>query len=94
MKITFSKFDKLLSIFNSSISIFGILYTYYFRPEMYNIVILCTIILIAITIVYLTIRVYVLSRKIQSTSKEQDIMKKIITQNKERIERYEQLLNV
>ena len=93
--------DKILSMVNSGLSIFAILFTNFFIPDLFNYAIIFAIVLIALTIILLAIKIATQSRKIhrqeekiQTLEENQRIIEQDLAKKDERIALLERLMNV
>ena len=101
MKLEVSRLDKILSIINSGLGILVILFSALFKPEYLNFALIVAFILIAITIIALSIKVYFQSKRISKQSKRlqelEDTQKSIqneLQTKEQRIAQLEHLINV
>ena len=101
MKLEISNGDKILSMVNSGLSILVILFSNVFKPEWFNYSVIFAVALIGITVVALTIKILVQSKRISNQSKQiqeletqQELIKKDLEQKEARIALLEKLMNV
>lgn len=93
--------DKILSMVNSGLSIFVILFTNFFIPDLFNYAIIFAIVLVALTIILLAIKITIQSKKIhrqeekiQTLEENQRIIEQDLAKKNERIALLERLMNV
>ena len=101
MIMKLSRGDKILSIVNSGLSIFSIMFTNFFKPELFNYALIFAVVLISLTIIVLAVKIttqskkiHVQENKIKNLEKQQRLFEENLSKKEKQIELLERLMNV